>query len=89
MDLDLELLALVKAIVGEDFDDEKGDGDEFVFFGGDNFEYFLVVEFEVIDGDFICFFTNFLDKRGYLIFFDGHVNVDCKEAHEGDHELFF
>lgn len=89
MDLDLELLALVKAIIGEYFDDEKGYSNEFIFFGRDDFEYFLVVEFEIIDGDFVGFFTNLFNKDGNLIFFHRHVNVDGKETHECNHEFFF
>ncbi len=33
MYLDLKLLGLVESIVGEDFDEEEGDGDEFILLG--------------------------------------------------------
>lgn len=87
--LDLKLLGLVESIVGEDFDEEEGDGDEFILLGWDDFEDFLVVELEVREGDFVGFFSDFLDKCIDLILLERHVNIHGKEAHKGNHKVFF
>ncbi len=78
MYLNLKLLGLVKSIVGEDFDEEEGDGDEFILLGGDNFEDFLVVELEVREGNLVGFFSDFLNKPIDLILLERHVDIHGK-----------
>jgi hypothetical protein len=47
----------------------------------------LVVDFEVIEGDFVGLFADFFNQIIDFVLFKRHVDVHGKQAHEGDHEF--